>query len=148
MAREKGLDLVEVSPNSRPPVCKIMSWSKFKYELSKKRKGSSKGKAKEMKEMRFSPYISDGDVNHKLKKVNEFLDKKHPVKLTIRVKGRVQYEVVSNQLNKILGLLQGRYETDQGPRREGRNLTQLIFPIKNTPVKDKNLEENKDDKKE
>jgi len=135
MAREKELDLVEVSPHSKPPVCKIMSWSKFKYELSKKRKGSSKGKAKAMKEMRFSPYIDDGDIEHKLKKVNEFLEDKHPVKLTIRVKGRVQYEVVSNQLKKILDLLEGKYETDQRPKREGRNLSIIIFPIKNASKK-------------
>lgn len=136
MAREKDLDLVEVSPNSKPPVCKIMSWSKFKYELSKKKRSATKGKSKDMKEMRFSPFISDGDIEHKLKKVEEFLEKKHPVKLTIRVKGRVQSDVVYSQLEKILKLLEGKYETDERPRYEGRNLAILIFPNKSaTKVK-------------
>lgn len=130
MAREKGLDLIEVAPSVRPPVCKILSWSKFKYDLSKKQRSSSKGKAKEMKEMWFSPYIGEGDINHKLKRVEEFLSKKHPVKLTIRVRGRVHNEVVTAQLEKILGLLEGKFETEEKPRREGRNLSIIIFPPK------------------
>ncbi len=130
MAREKDLDLVEVSPNSKPPVCKIMSWSKFKYELSKKRKSSSKGKSKDMKEMRFTPYISDGDIDHKLKRVEDFLTKKHPVKLTIIVRGRIQEQVVRSLLDKILKLLEGKYETDESPHHEGRNLAILIYPAK------------------
>lgn len=130
MAQEKGLDLIEVAPNTKPPVCKIMSWSKFKYNLSKKKRGSSKGKAKDVKEMRFSPYISMGDIEHKKRKVEEFLAKKHPVKLTIFVKGRVDYNVVRTQLDKILAILEGKYETDQFPRKEGRNLSILVFPPK------------------
>lgn len=130
MAKEKDLDLVEVSPNARPPVCKIMSWSKFKYELSKKSKGSSKGKAKEQKEMWFSPYIDEGDIQHKVKKVKEFLQKKHPVKITIRVKGRVSREVIQEQLDNILNHLEGTFETDETPRREGRNLAIRILPKK------------------
>jgi translation initiation factor IF-3 len=137
MAQDKGLDLIEVAPNVRPPVCKILSWSKFKYDLSKKKRGSSKGKAKEMKEMWFSPYISSGDVEHKLKRVKEFLDKKHPVKLTIRVKGRVQWEMITAQLEKILKLLEGSYETEERPKREGRNLAITIFPLKAALKKEK-----------
>lgn len=127
MAKLKGLDLIEIVPNVRPPVCKIMSWSKFKYRLSKKRKTSSKGKSKEM---RFSPYISSGDIEHKLKRVTEFLGKKYPVKLTVFVRKRVQNEVVYSLLEKILKLLEGKYETEEKPKREGKNLAINIFPKK------------------
>jgi translation initiation factor IF-3 len=135
MAQEKELDLVEVAPKVKPPVCKILSWSKFKYELSKRQRGSSKGKAKEMKEMRFTPFTSGGDISHKLKRVREFLSKKHPVKLTIRVKGRVQFDAVKAQLDKILKLLEGECELEGSPRNEGRNLSILILPSKSAPKK-------------
>lgn len=147
MAREKDLDLIEVSPNSKPPVCKIMSWSKFKYNLSKKKRSSSKGKAKDVKEMRFSPYISSGDIEHKKRKVEEFLADKHPVKLTIFVKGRVDYRVVREQLENILKILEGSYETDQSPRKEGRNLSILIFPPKNEGKKSDSQKDAKPEKK-
>lgn len=130
LAQSKDLDLVEVAPKARPPVCKIMSWSKFKYDLSKKKKSSSKGKSKEIKEMWFTPYIGDGDLKHKLTKVEEFLQKNHPVKITIRVRGRVQKEAITSQLNKILKLLEDKSETDEKPRIAGRNLSILIFPKK------------------
>jgi translation initiation factor IF-3 len=130
LARSKGLDLIEVAPNEKPPVCKIMSWSKFKYDLSKRKKKSSRGKAKELKEMWFTPYISVGDREHKLSRVIEFLSKKHPVKITVRVKGRVQREVVTEQLNTIIKLLQGKFETSAQIKFEGRNLSTTLFPTK------------------
>jgi translation initiation factor IF-3 len=136
MANDAELDLVEVSPDAKPPVCKIISWSKFKYDLSKKKRSSSKGKSKEMKEMWFSPYIGKGDIDHKLKKVREFLKDKHPVKMTIRVKGRVHDEVVYDQLGKILKLIKGEYITESNPRREGRNLSIIILPPKSTKKKE------------
>ena len=135
LARSRELDLVEVAPNTRPPVCKIMSWSKLKYDFSKKQRASSKGRAREMKEMWFSPYISDGDIQHKLRKVEEFLSKKHPVKLTIRVKGRVQREAITAQLEKILNLLEGKFETEEKPKKSGRNLSILIYPKKSEAKK-------------
>ncbi len=130
MARDQDLDLVEVAPNERPPVCKIMSWSKFKYELSKKQKGSSKGKAKDEKEMWFSPYIDEGDIKHKIKKVKEFLKDGHPVKITIRVKGRVPQDVIKSQLRNILGYIKGEYDKDGRTRFEGRNVAVRIVPKK------------------
>lgn len=131
MAKERDLDLVEVAPNAHPPVCKIMSWSKFKYDLSKKKKSSSKSKNPELKEMRFSPSTAEGDINHKLKRVRYFLKNKHPVRLTIFVRGRIRREAVKEQMQNILNKLEGKYETDQNPRRRGRNLTITIFPANN-----------------
>jgi translation initiation factor IF-3 len=140
LAYEKGLDLVEVAPNVRPPVCKILSWSKFKYDISKRKRDSSKSKAPEMKEMRFTPFTGKGDIKHKLKRVKEFLGKKHPVKLTIRVKGRVQREAITSQLTKILKLLENECHTDEKPRWEGRNLSIIVLPTKKTPQeKDKTV---------
>lgn len=128
MAKKKELDLVEVAPNAKPPVCKIMSWSKFKYELSKKRKSSSKGKAKDMKEMWFTPYIDEGDIEHKLKRVREFLEDRHPVKLTVRVKGRVSKNLVRDQLKSILKRLEGECKMEGHMRREGRNMSAIVLP--------------------
>ena len=141
LAISKELDLVEVSPNARPPVCKIMSWAKFKYELTKKAKSSSKGKSPSLKEMRFSPFTGEGDIFHKLKKVEEFLKEKHPVRLTIMVRGRVPRENIDAQLKHVLEKLSGKYETDQYPKFQGRNLTLLIYPAKAAK------EKQKDDKK-
>lgn len=130
MAKERELDLVEVAPKEHPPVCKIISWSKFRYDLSKKKKATIKRKSIELKEMRFSPFTDEGDKAHKLKRVTEFLSKKHPVKLTVRVKGRVHKEMVTSQLDSILEQLKGKYETDQTPVFQGRNLTITVFPTK------------------
>lgn len=107
-----------------------MSWSKFRYEQSKKKKGTSKGKAKDLKEMRFSPFTGEADIAHKLKKIRGFLEKKHAVKLTIRVRGRVQYETTKNQLDHIISFLKDEYEMESHPRREGRNLSITVFPKK------------------
>ena len=145
MAQEKGLDLIEVSPNTRPPVCKIMSWSKFKYNLSKKRKGSSKGKSKDMKEMRFSPYIGEGDINHKKRKVEEFLEERHPVKIIIFVRGRVNRDVIYGQMENISNLFRDKWEIEEKPRREGRNLSRIIFPKKKVVKTAANKEPEKGD---
>jgi len=136
IAREKELDLVEVAPNARPPVCRIMSWAKFRYELSKKSRGSSKGKAKERKEMWFSPYIGEGDLDHKLKRVREFFGKKHPVKLTVRVKGRVTKDVTRVQLEKVIEKLSGDFDLNESPRWEGRNYSVTVYPKKSAKKKD------------
>lgn len=84
--------------------------------------------------MWFSPYISKGDLDHKLKKVTEFLEKKHPVKLTIRVRGRVTNEVVSSQMDKILALIKDKYESKGYPKKEGRNFAVTVYPLK-SPAK-------------
>lgn len=159
MAQEKGLDLVEVAPNQKPPVCKIMSWSKFKYEEKKKlRKAKVKGKAKEMKEMRFPIFIDKGDLDHKLKRVREFLGKGHKVRLTVFFKGRSTPELGGELVKRILTELEESCTIQQPLKKQGRRWFLVVEPGKseaknkkeedNAKVKDKKDSSQKAEKKE
>jgi len=129
-AIEQDLDLIEVSPNAKPPVAKIYSWSKFKYQQEKKKK-ENKSRPVEQKEMWFKAFIGEGDFNHKIDRVKEFLAKKHPVKITIRARGRVHNELLWTLLEKIKTALQGAIaEQTENPKMEGRNLSMLVRPAK------------------
>ncbi|OQA03185.1 MAG: Translation initiation factor IF-3 [bacterium ADurb.Bin400] len=89
MAEERGLDLVEINPVSRPPVCKIMDYGKFKYEQSKReRLNRAKQKETELKEIRLTPKISDHDIAYKAKQAREFFDRGNKVKVSMRLRGR------------------------------------------------------------
>ena len=129
IARERQLDLIEVSGKANPPVAKIMSWSKFKYQQEKKRK-ENKSKGVEIKEMWFKSFIGEGDLAHKLNKVEEFLAKKHPVKITVKAKGRVEKSQLQEVLNKVLAKLEGKIEYDQPAKFYGRDLSLIIRPVK------------------
>ncbi len=129
IAEERELDLIEVAPNANPPVAKIMSWSKFKYDQEKKRK-ESKGKSIDQKEMWFKVFIEKGDLDHKLKRVREFLKKKHPVKLTIRPKGRVSKDNITSLMDRILEDLGDEVVYDNRPKYEGRNYAIIVRPVK------------------
>lgn len=135
LARERGLDLIEVAPGSMPPVTKIMSWNKFKYEQEKKKK-DSKGKSIDQKEMWFKAFIGENDLDHKLKKVKEFIGKKHPVKLTIRAQGRVTPEIISNLMKRILLKLEEIAESDGSPKSQGRNVSVIVKPRKTKLIKE------------
>ncbi len=127
---ERELDLIEISPKAQPPVAKIMSWSKYKYTLEKKKKEQKKNKSAEQKEMRFKVFIEEGDLNHKLKKVSEFLQKKHSVKLQIRAVGRSKDEHLRKLMDHILEQLNDVSLTDGVPKKEGRNLSIIVKPKK------------------
>ena len=89
MAKDKGLDLVEVSPNANPPVCKILDFGKYRFEQEKKLRDSKKNqKVLKFKEIRMQPKIGSGDLDTKAKHVQEFLDDGAKVKVTIRFRGR------------------------------------------------------------
>lgn len=130
IAEDSGLDLIEISPKANPPVAKIMSWSKYKYEQGKKLKEQHKNKAAEMKEMWFKAFIEEGDLQHKLKKVEEFLEKKHPVKLTIRAKGRVTREHMDGLIKRIMELLADKCEVDGNIRHDRFNISVIVRPKK------------------
>jgi len=130
IAQDRELDLIEISPKANPPVAKIMSWSKFKYEQDKKQKEQHKNKAAEMKEMWFKAFIEEGDLQHKLKKVEEFLAKKHPVKLTIRAKGRVTREHMNGLIKRILEILADKCEVDGSIRYDRFNISVIVRPKK------------------
>lgn len=89
LAREKGVDLVEINPTARPPICKIMDYGKFKYDQSKKEKESkSRQKETELKEIRLTAKIGDHDIEYKARQAKDFFDKGSKVKVSMRLRGR------------------------------------------------------------
>mgnify|MGYP001315109303 CR=1 FL=1 len=140
IAKEQDLDLIEVSPNTNPPVAKILSWSKFKYQQEKKKK-DNKGKTIEMKEMWFKAFIGDGDFGHKIERIKEFLLKKHPVKITIKGRGRIPHAQLWALLEKIKIALQGFIlESNEVAKLEGQNIFWIVRPLKIIKVNDKENE--------
>jgi len=89
LAQEQGLDLVEINPTNRPPVCKIIDFGRYKYDLSKQEKEKkSKQKESDLKEIRLTFKIGDHDLEYKAKQVQEFLEKGHQVRVSMRLRGR------------------------------------------------------------
>ena len=130
IARDQELDLVEISPNATPPVCKVMSYSKYKYEQSKKdREQSKKNKNKDIKEIRFKPFIGIGDYNNKLKRIKFFLEDKHKVKVVIRMTGRSSFENADLLMGRILKELEEVSKVESIPKREGRTIIAQFQPI-------------------
>lgn len=131
MAQEQGLDLVEISPNADPPVCKIVDYSKFKYEQKKKQK-EIKAKAQKVvvKEIRFGPNTDDHDFNFKVKHAQEFLKDGFKVKATVTFYGR---SIVYKERGEILLLRFAQALEDVGkvesmPRLEGKRMNLLMMP--------------------
>jgi translation initiation factor IF-3 len=102
MAKAVQLDLVEVGATSNPPVCRIMNYSKYIYEQKKKLRKNKTGKAKDLKEFRFSAVIDVGDMNTRIRRAKEFLEKGHPVKITAIKKGRQQFTQMKQVFDEIL----------------------------------------------
>lgn len=130
-AKGAGLDLVEVAPNLRPPVCKIIDYGKYQYEqeksLSQQRK---KNKVREEKEMRLSLGINDHDLLTKAKKVDQFLNRQHKVRIAVRFRGRemAHPELGKQILEKFLALLSAKYSTEKAPLFLNRQLFITINP--------------------
>ncbi len=129
LAAEAELDLVLINPQAEPPVAKIISWSKFKYEQTKKHK-SSKSKGGDLKEMWFPPSIEQGDLDHKVAKVREFLTKGHKVKLTVRIKRKRGVRFTRDQIkavmDKVLAQIADLAILDGDPKYEGANLAVFV----------------------
>jgi translation initiation factor IF-3 len=131
MATEKGFDLVEVSPQARPPVCKIMDYGKYKYELSKKAKGvKRKQRFLQLKEMRFRPKTEEHDYAFKMRHVREFLAQGNKVKVLVAFKGRERAHMEFGQriLDRLKVDLSEVGEAEPRPRMEGRSLTLVFLP--------------------
>lgn len=124
-----GKDLVEIVPTAKPPVAKIIEWSKFKYTLSKKKK-SNKHRSQEQKELWFKAFIGDGDIDHKLKKVKEFVDEGQRVKLTIRRKGRVNPDTLKELMSKLIARTADYVDVLSEPKFEGGNYSAIVGPKK------------------
>jgi translation initiation factor IF-3 len=130
-ANEAGLDLVEVSPNAKPPVCKLLDYGKYKFEMEKKGKESKKKqKAVRLKEIRMQPKIDIHDLKFKTKHIKEFLEDGNKVKVTIRFRGRelAHTELGKVVLDKVLDLLEDSYNLDRPAKMEGRFMSMFLSP--------------------
>jgi translation initiation factor IF-3 len=131
-ADDAGLDLVEISENSDPPVCRIMNYDKFRYEQSKKQAEARKRQTVvEVKEIKFRPKTEEHDLNFKIKNIKKFLANKNKVKITLRFRGR---EIVYAQsqgvevLKKIAEALEDDCIVVQQPKMEGRQMVMFVAP--------------------
>ncbi len=133
IAQDKQLDLIEISPTARPPVCKIMDYGKFKYQQKKKSQEAKKNQSViQVKEIKMRPSTDQHDFNFKLKHIARFITEGNKVKVTIRFRGRevVHSDLGLNMLNKISQELEDRCTIDQAPKLEGRNMTMVLGPKK------------------
>ena len=131
LARERDLDLVEVAPRSRPPLCRIMDYGKYKYELSKRaKKAKSRQHQIQMKEMRLRPKIEEHDYDFKAKKVRTFLEDRDKVRVTVIFRGReMTHPERGERILKRLVEDMSEVGVQEGPiRREGRNMVLMLIP--------------------
>lgn len=131
MAQEANLDLVNVAPQAKPPVCRIMDYGKYRYEQSKREKESRKNqKVIQVKEVRLSPSIEENDIKTKLKAVQKFLDKGDKVKLSIRFRGReiTHQELGRKILNRMADEVKEISDIERQPRLEGRQMIMILSP--------------------
>ncbi|QQO07380.1 translation initiation factor IF-3 [Breznakiella homolactica] len=131
MAKEQGLDLVEVAPQASPPVVKILDYGKFKFENEKKvRDAKKRQKLLKLKEIRMQPKIDDHDLDFKSKHVKEFLADGNKVKVTVRFRGRelAHTELGLDVLNDVLKRIEGEYVMDKPPAMEGRFMSMVLSP--------------------
>ena len=129
LARDSDLDLVEVSPNANPPVCKILDYGKYRFEQEKKLRDSKKNqKVLKMKEIRMQPKIGSGDLDTKSKHIQEFLNDGCKVKVTIRFRGRelAHTELGFDVLNEVLKRLTSAYVIEKPAAMDGRNMSMTI----------------------
>ena len=133
MATEVGLDLVEISPNAEPPVCKIMDFGKYKYEQQKKEsEARKKQKTIEVKEIKFRPNTDTHDYEVKMRYVNKYLDNGDKVKITMRFRGRemAHQDLGRKLLERVSEDTKEIGKIDSIPKLEGRQIVMLINPTK------------------
>ena len=138
MAEDQGLDLVEISPEANPPVAKIVDWGKYNYQRTKQlQKSKRNAKALEVKQMRFGLKISEHDLGVKMRKVQDFLDAGHKVKLTIVYRGRelAHKDLGFKLADKVIQDFGDNIVVDQTPQFAGK---QLNFVIRSSHAKAKN----------
>ena len=130
-AEAQGLDLVEVSPNTDPPVCKILDYGKFKYEAQKKKnEAKKKQKIIEVKEIKLRPNIDEHDYQVKMRNVQKSLDEGDKVKVTMRFRGRemAHQELGVNVLNRVRDDTEDVAKIEAFPKLEGRQMIMVIAP--------------------
>ncbi len=130
IAGDKGLDLVEVAPNSDPPVCRIMDYGKFKYQTSKKdQDGRKKGRSSQLKEIKLRPNTEDHDLGFKIKSLKKFLSRKDRVKVTVFFRGRqmAYMDAGLELLKRVAEKVADEGTVDQQPTRESRNRMSMVI---------------------
>lgn len=131
LAKEHGLDLVEIAPQSIPPVCKILDYGKYKFEQEKKLKDNRKNqKIVKIKEVRMQPKIDDHDLDFKSRHVRGFLLDGNKVKVTVRFRGRelAHTEIGEEVLKSVLAKIEGVYAMESPPKMEGRFMSMMLIP--------------------
>ena len=131
LAKQEGLDLIEISPKANPPVCKIIDMGKYKYDLQKKaNKAKKKQKISELKEIKLRPGTEIHDYNFKIKNAQKFLSKKDKVQFTVRFKGREMqhHHLGAELLKRIEENLKKFGKLELNPKFEGKQLTMVIQP--------------------
>ncbi|HIJ38266.1 MAG TPA: translation initiation factor IF-3 [Rhodospirillaceae bacterium] len=131
MAVEVGLDLVEVSPNAEPPVCKILDYGKYKYEIQKKKaEARKKQKVIEVKEIKLRPNIDDNDYDVKMRAMRKFLEEGDKVKVTLRFRGRemAHQDLGAKVLDRVREALDDLAKVEQFPKMEGRQMVMVMAP--------------------
>jgi len=133
LAEEDGLDLVEIAPNSDPPVCRIMDYGKYRFEQSKKAQAAKKKqKVTHVKEVKFRPGTEEADYQVKMRNVRRFIEDGDKVKITLRFRGRemAHQELGVAMLERIRDSLEEEVVVEQWPRMEGRQMVMLVSPKK------------------
>lgn len=127
VAEERGFDLVEVSPTAVPPVCKILDFGKYKYQLSKKH---SQKRTADIKEVKVRPRIDGHDLALKIRNINRFVEEGDKAKIVMYFRGReiVRPELGMKVFEKITQQLTGKYQIEQQPRLEGNHITMVVAP--------------------
>jgi translation initiation factor IF-3 len=130
-AADVGLDLVEISPNQSPPVCKLLDFGKYKYELQKKKNEAKKRqKVMEIKEIKIRPNIDDHDYGVKMRAMKAFLEEGDKVKVTLRFRGRemAHMDLGAKVLDRVRTELEAMAKVEQMPRVEGRQMVMVMTP--------------------
>ena len=131
IAKDESLDLIEISPNANPPVCKIMDYGKYKYEQQKRESEARKNqKIIEVKEIKFRPGTDTHDYEVKMRSVTKFLEKGDKVKITLRFRGRemAHQELGRELLERVAADIEGFGKIENIPKMEGRQMTMMIGP--------------------
>lgn len=157
LAKKVGLDLIEVSPSARPPVCRILDFGKFLYEESKKQKDTKQASTK-LKEVKFRVSIDQHDFETKLRRAEGFLDHGNKVKLTLQFRGRENEhrELGYERVKRAAKELEGVASADSEPRLVGRQVTQILSPLPsgkrvlkfNAPDHEPDEDDHEDDREE
>ena len=133
LAEEAGLDLVEIAPMARPPVCRIVDFGKFKYQEQKRQhEQRQKQKQVQVKEVKFRPGTDENDYQIKLRNMTRFLEEEDKVKVTLRFRGRemAHQDIGMRQIERIRADLQEMAVVEQMPKMEGRQMVMVLTPNK------------------